>query len=87
MFFEGRNTSMKSGPPIVVDDAAPESVHDAEPIDLWDAWLFAENETGLMLHAWKSADTDDKTWAHAAYSAALDREEQAARVLAERLRA
>jgi 8-oxo-dGTP pyrophosphatase MutT (NUDIX family) len=86
MFIEGPNTSMKSMPPIVFDGAAAHAVRDAEPIDLFDAWLFAEAESSLKLQAWSSAETEDKAWGHVAYCAALDREEQAARVLADRLR-
>jgi hypothetical protein len=59
----------------------PEAL-DAKPIDLWDAWLFAEAEASLALAVWTDAPWSDKARAHAAYAAALDREEQAARVLA-----
>jgi hypothetical protein len=76
MFFEGRNTSMRSSPPIELD---------AEPIDLWDAWQFAATEATLKLRIWSTAPHEDKAQAHAAYDAALDREEQAALVLADRL--
>jgi hypothetical protein len=57
----------------------------AKPIDLWELWLFAETEAALMLDAWRTASTGDKASAHAGYRAALDREDQAARVLAARL--
>ena len=57
-------------------------VLDANPTDLWDAWLFAEAEASLALAAWTHAPDDDKASAHATYLAALDREEQAGRVLA-----
>jgi hypothetical protein len=80
-----RNTSLRSKPPVVVNGGAAQRVADAHPIDLWDAWLFAEAEASLSLQAWSSAATDDKAGAHAVYLAALDREEQAARVLADRL--
>ena len=86
MFFERRDTSMRSRPPLVSEAGARHGVHDADPIDLWDAWLFAEAETSLTMWAWNAAATDDKAWGHAVYRAALDREEQAARVLADRLR-
>jgi hypothetical protein len=56
-----------------------------KPILLWDAWLFAEAEASLMLDAWLSAPPTDKASRHAGYRAALDREEHAARVLAERM--
>jgi hypothetical protein len=55
---------------------------DADPIDLWDAWLFAEADASLALEAWTCAATDEKAMAYAAYKAALNREEQAALVLA-----
>jgi hypothetical protein len=61
-------------------------LHDAKPVDLFDAWLFAEAECGLSLQGWCAAGVEEKAAAHAAYSAALDREEQAARVLCDRLR-
>jgi hypothetical protein len=86
MSFEGPHTSVKSTPPIVFDGATAHGVRDAAPIDLFDAWLFAEAEASLTLQDWSSAATEEKAWAHAAYCAALDREEQAARVLADRLR-
>jgi hypothetical protein len=58
---------------------------DAKPIDLWDAWLFAEAEASLALSAWFAAVTDDKAMTHCAYRVALDREERAARALAARV--
>ena len=58
---------------------------DAKPIDLWDAWLFAEADATLALATWTRAPDSDKARAHAMYAAALDREEQAARVLGLRL--
>jgi hypothetical protein len=60
-------------------------LRDVKPILLWDAWLFAEAEASLMLEAWLSAPPTDKAFRHAGYRAALDREEHAARVLAERM--
>ena len=55
---------------------------DAKPIDLWDAWLFAEAEASLALANWCQAPDADKANAYTTYAAALDREEHAARVLA-----
>jgi hypothetical protein len=49
---------------------------------LWDAWALAEVESKLALHAWMRAARNLKADAFAAYRAALDREEQAAVVLA-----
>jgi hypothetical protein len=86
MFFEGRNTRVRSSPPIVLDGRVANGSREAEPIDLWDAWLFAEAEASLTLQAWSSAPDDDKAAAYAGYRAALEREEQAARVLADRVR-
>jgi hypothetical protein len=85
MFFEGRNTRIRSSPPVVIDGRVAEGARDAEPIDLWDAWLFAEAEASLTLQAWMSAPDEDKAAAYAGYKAALEREEQAARVLADRV--
>jgi hypothetical protein len=76
MFFAARNSSVRSAPP---------TVFDTKPIDLWDAWQFAATEATLKLRIWCTAPSKDKTQAHAAYLAALDREEHAARVLAHRL--
>jgi hypothetical protein len=86
MFFDARKTSTSPKPLIISDGDAAEGVFDAKPIDLWDAWQFAATEATLKLRIWSTAPTEDKTNAHAAYRAALDREEQAARVLADRLR-
>jgi hypothetical protein len=86
MFFDARNTSTNSKPLIVFDGDAAEGLLDAKPIDLWDAWRFAKTEATLKLRIWNTAPNEDKTQAHAAYQAALDREEQAAGVLADRLR-
>jgi hypothetical protein len=53
-----------------------------KPVDLWDAWLFAEAEASLALATWTRALDGDKASAYATYVAALDREEQAGRMLA-----
>jgi hypothetical protein len=55
---------------------------EAKPIDLWDAWLFAEAEASLALATWTHAADADKARTYATYAAALDHEEQAAGVLA-----
>jgi hypothetical protein len=57
------------------------------PAALFDAWLFAEADATLALAAWRSAASDHKAGAYAAYRAALDREAQAARTLELRLAA
>jgi hypothetical protein len=85
MFFADSDSSMRTIPSVALHDGPDPGVRDAKPIDLWDAWLFAEAEASLMLQAWLSAPTSDKGWTHAGYCAALEREEQAARVLADRL--
>jgi hypothetical protein len=84
MFFDEPDISM-SPVPMGTDGGADRFVLDATPIDLFDAWLFAEADVRLALYEWNAAVTDDKPWTHAAYQAALDREEQAARVLAARV--
>jgi hypothetical protein len=56
-----------------------------QPADLFDAWMFAEADATLAIATWAAAPTEEKGDAYAAYVAALDRETQAARVLALRL--
>jgi len=56
------------------------------PAALFDDWLIAETEATLALAAWRAARSATKPRAHASYRAALDREEQAAAALANRLR-
>jgi hypothetical protein len=53
--------------------------------EFWDAWAFAAADVGVASEAWRIAARGDKADASAAYRAALDREQQAARVLALRL--
>jgi hypothetical protein len=65
--------------------SAARTLRDLQPIDLRDAWLFAEAQAGVALHAWFSASRHERRDAHAAYVAALDREEAAAHLLASRL--
>jgi hypothetical protein len=77
MFFAARNSSTRSAQPMVLD---------AAPLDLWDAWQFAATEATLKLRIWTTAPNAEKGSAHAAYLAALDREEHAALVLGNRLR-
>jgi hypothetical protein len=54
-------------------------------VDLWDAWQFAAVESALALDTWMSAGEDEKKLGYGAYIACLDREEQAATALAERV--
>jgi hypothetical protein len=55
------------------------------PADLFDAWMFAEADATLAIAAWRAAPREEKGDAYAAYVAALDRETQAADILALRL--
>ena len=55
------------------------------PVELFDAWMFAETDASLALSAWRSARSEEKADAYAAYLAALDREAQAAKTLQLRL--
>jgi hypothetical protein len=50
-----------------------------------DAWTFAAVESALALEAWLSASHEEKDIGYTAYLASLDREEQAATALAERV--
>lgn len=62
-------------------------VEDQEPatIELWDAWTFAEIDAEFALRRWWDAVGDEKETTFCAYQAALEREAQAATVLAARL--
>ena len=55
--------------------------------DLFDAWLFAEDDASLALAAWSMAASYEKADAYAAYLAALDREAHAADILEQRMAA
>ncbi|MDO8187920.1 hypothetical protein Q5424_11290 [Conexibacter sp. JD483] len=52
-------------------------------LELWDAWVFAAGDATRALRAWEQAGGDDLAPSYFAYQAALDREQQAASVLAE----
>ncbi|HEX6712736.1 MAG TPA: hypothetical protein VF066_05095 [Thermoleophilaceae bacterium] len=55
-------------------------------IELWDAWLFAELDAEVALKRWWDSNGGlERAHAFAAYAAALEREEIAARVLEVRL--
>jgi hypothetical protein len=71
--------------PLLMSAASRRRLIHTPAIELWDAWVFAEVECDLALESWYRAGDDDKRGAYAAYLAALDREEQAATSLAERL--
>jgi hypothetical protein len=68
--------------PVSAMSIAAADAPDAKPIDLWDAWLFAEADASLALATWTRAAGGDKARAYATYAAALDREERAGQVLA-----
>ena len=55
------------------------------PSLLRDAWLVAETEASLALAAWRSAPQSQKGKAYASYVVALEREAEAADLLAMRL--
>jgi hypothetical protein len=66
-------------------EARPKSRAKARTMEFWDAWAFAAVESGLALEAWMSAPQEEKELGYFTYLAALDREEQAATALAERV--
>jgi hypothetical protein len=84
MYVEDPKTSLQTGAPTVLEADVSQWMLGTKPVDLWDAWLFAAAESTLMLQAWRVAATD-RAGAYAGYGAALDREQQAALVLAGRL--
>ena len=53
----------------------------SRPVDLFDAWVFAENDVEVALATWWTAPRELKGDSYAAYVAALDREAHAADVL------
>jgi hypothetical protein len=55
--------------------------------EVFDALVFAARDATRALEGWCTSLADDRADAHAAYRAALDREERAATVLAAALRA
>jgi hypothetical protein len=57
----------------------------ARAMDLWDAWRFAAVESTLALKNWMIASRGEKELGYDAYLACLDREEEAAIALAERV--
>jgi hypothetical protein len=86
MFFDYRRTNCQPADVIAINGGPVEALHEAKPVDLFDTWLFAEAECELALQGWYAAGVEEKAAAHAAYSAALDCEERAARILCDRLR-
>jgi hypothetical protein len=61
------------------------AVLEARVTEFHDAWAFAAVESALALQAWLSAPSEEKELGYCSYLAALDREEQAATALAERV--
>jgi hypothetical protein len=57
------------------------------PVDLYDAWYDAQTETDDAFEAWCEAPVRDRRDLQIVYRAALDREEQAAVMLAAAVRA
>jgi hypothetical protein len=68
--------------------ASPDTIIDAptfgrcRPIDLLDAWRYAQAEVEIAFREWVGAPLEERGDLHAVYRAALDREEQAALMLA-----
>jgi hypothetical protein len=58
------------------------SAHAADRENARDAWRFAADEATHALHDWLSSPSSARIARFDAYRAALDREEQAARILA-----
>ncbi len=57
----------------------------ANAADLWDAWRFAAVESALALKDWMIAAPEERELGYDAYLACLDREEEAAVAVAERV--
>jgi hypothetical protein len=76
---------LSPSPTVVLEELFDIPATQAPTIELWDAWLFAELDAECALTHWLEADSSERADAFAAYSAALDREAQAARALEARL--
>jgi len=70
---------------VLVDVA--ELGHTCRRVDVYDAWRFADAEAQTAWRTWRHAEVRERRDRHAAYRAALDREETAATVLAAAVRA
>jgi len=68
--------------PLLVSAALRRTEIGPRAIEFWDAWVFAEVEAELALATWYQAPDEAKADSFAAYTAALDREERAAQMLA-----
>lgn len=62
------------------------STHPAALESAYLAWRFAADESGDALHAWWASPRDARDARYATYLDALDREERAALIVAERVR-
>jgi hypothetical protein len=85
--FDEHDQRVATGAPVgsEIRGRAALTPRDLQLIDLWDAWLHAEQQAGVALRAWFTATRSSRQDAYAAYIAALDREEAAASLLAARL--
>jgi hypothetical protein len=85
LFHDNDRLSIAQVPTGQAQATAERALHDLRPIDLRDAWKFAEAQAGVALRTWFSAPRDEKADAYAAYRAAVDREDAAATMLESRL--
>jgi hypothetical protein len=70
-------------PPFITDVVVDVPEYGAcNPADIWEAWQFAHADAEQAWRAWTDATPRGRRELHVAYVAALDREEQAAVVLA-----
>jgi hypothetical protein len=72
-------------PSPVSTDLANHQVPEGPTIELWDAWAFAEVDSEFALRRWWEANDAERADAFVAYTAALEREAQAANALQARL--
>jgi hypothetical protein len=72
-------------PSVVLKGLGDIQIWETPTIELWDAWLFAELDSEVALKEWWDSNGPARTSAFAAYTAALEREEAAARMLELRL--
>jgi hypothetical protein len=72
-------------PSVILEHPIWTPAPDAPTVELWDAWLFAELDAECALRRWWDAEPWERGDAFAAYSAALEREGQAAHALEARL--
>jgi hypothetical protein len=80
-----RNTPVTTTHPVFARAAEAVAGARTRTSEFWDSWAFAAAEVGVAFEMWRLAARGEKADACAAYHAALDREQQAAEVLALRL--